>query len=191
MRSPAPKGSKGRGGAAKPTKAGKLISAATQKAAKAPKPRKPPAPPVSRNNSLPEFTVRITRDASYKQGPFNRKMRVLQKLSDDGKLFKQANPVARNKDLTKGFKDRIRNRILAKYWGDGATDQDKKIGRRLVDKLDTLDPDHEWELQLGGSDTVKDLKLLDSHTNRSIGKEIWQQIRSLPDGTPIRIEVVN
>lgn len=191
MPSPAPKGGKTRGGAAKPARVGKLVTAAVQKATKPPKPRKPPAPPVSRNNNLPEFTVKIKRDASYKRGPFDRKMRALKKLSDEGKLFKQANPVKRNSDLTKGYKNRVRQKIFDKYWQPDSPESDKKFARKLVERLDKLDPDHVWELQLGGDDTASNLRLLDSHTNQHVGRKIWEQIRSLPDGTPIRIEVVD
>lgn len=48
-----------------------------------------------------------------------------------------------------------------------------------------------WELQLGGPDTVDNLKLLHGRTNTDIGSQIWGQIQNLPDGTPIRIEVVD
>lgn len=80
----------------------------------------------------------------------------------------------------------MREAIWKKYWP-----HDKETSRKLTDKLDTLDPDHVWELQLGGADDASNLRLLDADTNRDIGNQIWQQIRTLPDGTPIRIEVVD
>ncbi|ANY67522.1 hypothetical protein BBD42_14345 [Paenibacillus sp. BIHB 4019] len=50
-------------------------------------------------------------------------------------------------------------------------------------------PDHVWELQLGGPDTVKNLKFLDTFTNWHIGvKQIRPQIRDLPTGTKIKIK---
>jgi hypothetical protein len=53
-----------------------------------------------------------------------------------------------------------------------------------------MDPDHVWELQIGGPDTAANLRMLDRFTNQEIGmRQIWPQIRSLPDGTPIRITI--
>ncbi|MET7950837.1 endonuclease [Micromonospora sp. NPDC005324] len=176
MPSRAPKSSKRRGDAGKP-KGGKIVRAAVQKAA---------AKPVVRNNDLPEVTIKVQRKSTYARAQFDRKMNALKKLSDEGKLFKQANPVARDRTITDGYKDRIRQKIFDKYWP-----HDKKMTERLVQRLRKQQPDHVWELQLGGPDDVSNLKLLEGTTNREVGGQIWQQIRNLPDGTPIRIEVVD
>jgi hypothetical protein len=51
-----------------------------------------------------------------------------------------------------------------------------------------MDPDHIWELQLGGPDVASNLRMLDRFTNQDIGlRQIWPQIRNLPDYTPIKI----
>ena len=47
------------------------------------------------------------------------------------------------------------------------------------------DVDHIKELQLGGSDTVDNMGSLDSSVNRSIGAQIQQQIKGVPEGTKI------
>lgn len=53
-----------------------------------------------------------------------------------------------------------------------------------------MQPDHVWELQLGGPDNVKNLKFLDSFTNWHIGvKQIRPQIKDLPTGTKIKINI--
>jgi hypothetical protein len=52
-----------------------------------------------------------------------------------------------------------------------------------------MNPDHVWELQLGGPDDPSNLHILDAFTNQAIGRQIWQQIRSLADYTPIRINI--
>lgn len=52
-------------------------------------------------------------------------------------------------------------------------------------------PDHVWELRLGGPDTRSNLKMLDTFTNWHIGtQQIWPQIRNLPVGTPIKIRIL-
>ncbi|WP_157528846.1 hypothetical protein [Nocardia sp. NRRL S-836] len=48
-----------------------------------------------------------------------------------------------------------------------------------------MNPDHVWELQLGGPDAASNLHILHAVTNQDIGR----QIRSLPDYTPIRINI--
>ena len=53
-----------------------------------------------------------------------------------------------------------------------------------------MQPDHIHELQLSGLDESSNLWLLDADVNTGIGRQIWQQIKNLPDGTIIdRIEI--
>ncbi|SIN40765.1 hypothetical protein [Micromonospora cremea] len=172
-------------------KVGKLVGKAVEAADKKPK-KRIPAPPVTRNNNLPEFVLKIKRKPSYKKGPFDRKVNALKKLSDEGKLFKQANPLDKDPELTKNYRKRVMDAIFAKYWPPGgkATEEGKAMANKLLARLAGLDADHVWDPQLGGPDTVDNLRLLDSHTNQDMGREIWNEIRKLPDGTPIRIEVI-
>ena len=44
------------------------------------------------------------------------------------------------------------------------------------------DVDHIHELQLGGKDSLANMKMIDTAVNRSIGAQISQQIRDLPEG---------
>ncbi|MGW5556953.1 endonuclease [Micromonospora sp. NPDC003944] len=176
-----------RGGAAKPAKTGNLVSAAMKKAG---------APPVRRDNSLPEVTIRVQRKSTYHRTDFDRKMAALKRLSDQGKLFKQANPVARDGSVTRGFKDRLIQRIHNKYIRDnkGSDTQrarDREAAERMMQRVRDQNPDHVWELQLGGPDEVSNLKLMHAVTNQDIGNQIRVQLMNLPDGTPIRIEVVD
>ncbi|MEE3920570.1 hypothetical protein V2I01_27060 [Micromonospora sp. BRA006-A] len=133
----------------------------------------------------PTKVVRVERRDFHATAQFRRKMAALKKLSDSGKLYKATNPVQRDKSITDGYKDRIRQKIWDKYWP-----HDKDLANRLSQRLSDYHPDHVWELQLGGPDTVDNLKLLHGRTNTDIGSQIWGQIQNLPDGTPIRIEVV-
>ena len=53
-----------------------------------------------------------------------------------------------------------------------------------------MQPDHIWELQLGGPDTAANLRFLDSNTNFDIGtRQIWPQIRNLQVGTRVRVRI--
>lgn len=51
--------------------------------------------------------------------------------------------------------------------------------------------DHIQDLQLSGLDEASNLWLLDADVNMGLGRQIWQQIKDLPDGTIInQIEIV-
>jgi hypothetical protein len=45
-----------------------------------------------------------------------------------------------------------------------------------------MNPDHRWELQLGGPNVSSNLKMMDWFTNRRIGNMIWNQIKDLKVG---------
>jgi len=47
------------------------------------------------------------------------------------------------------------------------------------------DIDHKVDLQLGGKDDITNMWPLDSSVNRSLGKQVNNKIKDLPDGTPI------
>ncbi|SCF08814.1 hypothetical protein GA0070607_5377 [Micromonospora coriariae] len=168
-----------RGAAAKPA-AGKIVRKAVQKL------DKPIVRVTGPDHSLPTKVIQVQRRDFHATSQFRRKMAALKKLSDEGKLYKATNPVERDKNLTDGYKERIRQKIWDKYWP-----HDKDLANRLSERLSSYHPDHVWELQLGGPDTVDNLKLLHGRTNTDIGSQIWGQIQTLPDGTPIRIEVVD
>jgi len=48
-----------------------------------------------------------------------------------------------------------------------------------------MDVDHLHDLQLSGLDDVSNLWLLDREVNRGLGRQIWKQIKGLPDGAII------
>lgn len=131
-----------------------------------------------------EVTVKYVEGMSRTE--FAKKAAALQKLSDEGKLFKAPNPVARNKQVTKNYKGDLIRRVYDQY---GSTNP--QFADKLKDRiLNRMDPDHIHELQLGGPDTAANLKMLDRFTNQHIGtQQIWQQIRSLDDYTPIKIKI--
>lgn len=52
-----------------------------------------------------------------------------------------------------------------------------------------MNPDHVWELQLGGPGITDNLRMLDANTNQAIGGQIRQQIMHLPDHSPISISI--
>lgn len=131
--------------------------------------------------------VRIWREDKMPKTEFERKAGALKRLGDDGKLSKAKNPVQRDPNVTKQYRQSMIDRIYAQYH-----EQNPEFSDKLIDRVTRrMSPDHVHELQLNGPDTAGNLKFLDRYTNEQIGlRQIWPQIKNLPDGTPIRIEVV-
>ncbi len=60
---------------------------------------------------------------------------------------------------------------------------EKEHGKGSVGKGN--DTDHTKELQLGGADDVSNMSPLNSSVNRSVGAQIQQQIKNVPEGTKV------
>ncbi|KPI15694.1 RHS repeat-associated core domain containing protein-containing protein [Actinobacteria bacterium OK074] len=130
-----------------------------------------------------EITVQWLEGMPKQQ--FKMKANALQKLSDAGVLFKAPNPVARDASITNNYKRDLIRRVFDQY-GKSNRDFAEALRSRIVQRMN---PDHVWELQLGGPDAATNLHILDAFTNQRIGNQIWTQIRSLPDHTPLRIRI--
>ncbi|HYS40244.1 MAG TPA: hypothetical protein VEO01_31895 [Pseudonocardiaceae bacterium] len=133
-------------------------------------------------------TVNVWRDDRMPKTEFQGKVTALRRLSDDGKLYKATNPVDRDPNVTKDYRQNMIDRIYRQY-----NEQNPEFSNKLIDRVTRrMSPDHVHELQLGGPDTPENLKFLDRYTNEQIGmRQIWPQIKNLPDGTPIRIRVID
>ncbi|EPY12850.1 RHS repeat-associated core domain-containing protein [Paenibacillus alvei] len=114
---------------------------------------------------------------------FNRKVHYLQKLSDENLLRKV--PSVRDSEITKQYKKEVIQKIIKLYYG-----KDKEGARKLIDKVSKqMDPDHRWELQLDGLDHKRNLKLMDWFTNRRMGTNISNQLKNVPYGSRIKIQI--
>lgn len=117
---------------------------------------------------------------------FDRKASSLKALGDEGKLHRAESPVARDRAVTREFRQDMIRRIWNQY-GERNPDFANSLIHRVTKRMQ---PDHVWELQLGGPDVASNLRFLDSFTNWHVGtQQIWPQIRDLPVGTPIRIVI--
>ncbi|MFD7232458.1 RHS repeat-associated core domain-containing protein [Streptomyces sp. NPDC059881] len=117
---------------------------------------------------------------------FRLKAEALQRLSDSGVLFKAPNPVARDRQITGKYKQQLIKRVFDQY-GQNNREFAEQLRSRI---LSGMNPDHVWELQLGGPDHASNLHILEQFTNQHIGlHQIWPQIKDLPDFTPIRIKI--
>ena len=130
-------------------------------------------------------SLRIEYEAGWNRRDFNRKTRALQDLAERGKLRKAPNPVARDPSIPRNYKDALIRRAYDRY---GKSDPAKFQSLRA--RIRQMPPDHVHELQLSDLDEASNLSLLDADVNTGIGRQMWQQIRNLPDGTIIdRIDV--
>ena len=130
------------------------------------------------------ITLRFVTGMSRRE--FQRKAEALKKLGDAGKLV-TIEKVKRDPSVTKCYKSDLIKRIWRQY---GTRNRD--FANKLIERVKRrMQPDHVWELQLGGPDTRSNLKMLDTFTNWHIGtQQIWPQIRNLPTGTPIKIRIL-
>jgi len=140
--------------------------------------------PFERKGEFVEITLK------YKEGmpinEFNRKAKALQELGDNGLLLRAQSPVQRDSNLTKSYKSEMIKKIWNQY-----SKVNLEFANKLIDRVKyRMQPDHVWELQLGGPDAKSNLKLLDSFTNWDIGtQQIRPQIRDFPVGTLIKIKI--
>ncbi|MFK3981670.1 hypothetical protein ACI2K4_14980 [Micromonospora sp. NPDC050397] len=144
----------------------------------------------------------LRRRPDFDRRDFDRKARDLKRLGERGKLSKTKPNRTTVYDKTTGkMRSRtnvFRDRIIRKLTRTSKRYQDNKS---LVQRLyggkksvtgpgQGLDPDHVHELQLGGADTYRNLRLVDSWTNRELGREISQALKDVPIGTKVIVKVV-
>jgi hypothetical protein len=134
-------------------------------------------------------TIEVRHVPGMPKHEFRRKANALKKLGDEGKLFKARNPVRqRDRQRSIGHQQDLIRRIHEQYGR-----RNPELSRRLIGRITDgrMQLDHVNELQLGGADLRSNMRFLDSFTNWEIGtQQIRPQIRNLPDGTPIRIRVI-
>ena len=129
-----------------------------------------------------EITLEYTEGMDKRQ--FYKKANELKKLGENGLLYKAENPVQRDPSVTRNYRQDMIKRIWNQYG-----DVNPEFANTLINRVTTrMQPDHIWELQLGGPDISSNLRFLDSFTNWHVGTiQIRNQIRNLPVGTPIKI----
>ncbi|OLT04520.1 hypothetical protein BJF90_22040 [Pseudonocardia sp. CNS-004] len=150
----------------------------------------PPSPMTGAGGarSPPPATVKIWYEKSMPRREFRWKAERLLELSADGRLTKAHNPVARDRNVTRKYRHDLVERIEQVIRPHHPDLADRLVRRVTVQ----MSADHVHELQLGGPDDAENLRMLDRLTNEVIGaRQIQPQIHALPDGTPVRIEVVD
>jgi hypothetical protein len=138
---------------------------------------------VAADPSLASVVVVIRRDRRMPKTQFNRKVAALRRLGERDLLFKRPEP-PRDPDITRVYKSAVIKRYYDMFYKKNPI----KVKAR-IEMIRKMHPDHVWELQLGGPDLRSNLKMLDAHTNMSIGAQIKARLRNVAPGTRIKISV--
>lgn len=113
-----------------------------------------------------------------------RKAKQLFATGEKGLLERAANPVARDRGVTRRYRRALVRKIEAQYRAVNPGFADRLIAR--VER--EMQPDHIWELQLRGPDTSANLRMLHTFTNFHFGvRQLRPQLRAIEPGTTIRI----
>lgn len=131
-------------------------------------------------------TVTLEWKPGMPKQAFERKARALQRLGEEGKLFKFKGKTEdyRDKKITADYKGALEALIRRNNKDDPDFAEEAAVAARK------MQPDHVNELQTGGPDAWRNLRMLDRTTNYDIGtQQIRPQIRDLPDGNPINIDI--
>ncbi|WP_289896337.1 RHS repeat-associated core domain-containing protein [Paracoccus sp. TOH] len=131
--------------------------------------------------------VTVEYDPRMPRVEFQRKAQALQQLGEQGLLSRATSPVSRDPSVTRAYRQDMIRRIWNQYG-----ERNPAFANKLIERItQRMQPDHVHELQLNGPDAASNLRFLDSFTNWHIGtQQIWPQIRNLPPGTPIVIDIV-
>ncbi|MFG2530563.1 hypothetical protein [Streptomyces sp. NPDC048516] len=131
-------------------------------------------------------TVTLEWKPGMPKQAFERKARALQRLGEEGKLFKFKGKTEdyRDKEITKQYKGAL-EALIRRNHKDAPEFAEEAAGAARK-----MQPDHVNELQTGGPDAWRNLRMLDRTTNFDIGtQQIRPQIKNLPDGNPINIDI--
>jgi hypothetical protein len=157
------------------------------------------------NPTQPAVLV-LRRRPDFHKADFDRKAGDLVRLGREGKLVKTVSnrttvthrSTGKSRTRSNVYRDRIIRRLTRdkdKYQANKSLVQrlfrPKDPGRNpITGPGQGLDPDHIHDLQLGGSDTYGNLRLMDSWTNRVLGGDIATALRDVPAGTPVIVKVI-
>ncbi|MFI9506937.1 hypothetical protein [Nocardia sp. NPDC052566] len=170
----------------------------------------PSRDPVPTMNADGSYTIRLERKDHWSKKDFRRKVAVLKRASDDGRLSRKPDSVAARggnsqstlrtkfkKGIEDDFNAEIRN-IERRYQRKSITQTERDTLRaeaealrdRRLERFKTKEMDHLQELQLNGADDIGNLGPIENITNHGLGQQIRNQLANVPDGAKVVIEVL-
>lgn len=133
-------------------------------------------------DKAPDYVIALKRNPKHDKQQFAKKIRGLEELGARGKLCKiPGDQIDRGGAAQAAYRKKISDRI------DQITDPAHR--QKLKDRFDKMDADHINELQSSGMDVEFNMWLLDSGVNRSVGSQIMNSLKHLPDGATFQIAV--
>ncbi|MFE6923628.1 hypothetical protein ACFVAV_21565 [Nocardia sp. NPDC057663] len=163
-----------------------------------------------RLNSDGSYTIFLERKNNWSKADFRRKIAVLKRASDKGALSRKPdNQPTRHGNAQSSTRTTLENSINKDY-SDELREIDRRYARKVIDKddrdrmrneaaalharrqerLKSKEMDHLHELQLNGLDARGNIGPIEGITNHGVGQQIRNQLRAIPGGTTIRIEVL-
>nr|BFD90934.1 hypothetical protein KitaXyl93_22940 [Kitasatospora sp. Xyl93] len=134
--------------------------------------------------SKPPVTVPIQWKPAMDRSAFAWKAQSLAGASRRGETYRATSKVMRDTEITKQYKGALIH-LIHKNNKDNP-----ELAQKAADVAHKMQPDHVIDLQAGGRDHWENLRMLEKETNFDVGtKQLWQTIRPVPDGTPIKIKV--
>jgi hypothetical protein len=128
----------------------------------------------------PDYVIVLKRNTKHPAGDFRKKIKALQGLGKRGKL-KKTTQINRSGKAQADYRQKIQDKINL--------EPDPAKRKKMQDSFDTMDADHIHELQAGGLDIASNMWMLDSGVNRSVGAQIMNRIKDLPNGATFQIAV--
>ncbi|MCC3764182.1 hypothetical protein K3N28_14025 [Glycomyces sp. TRM65418] len=130
----------------------------------------------------PDYVIVVKRNPKHDPAHFRKKLKALQGLGKRGKLKKvPASQISRTGKAQADYRRKVQDQI------NKVSDPTRR--QRMQDEFDRMDADHIHELQAGGLDIASNMWMLDSGVNRSVGSQIMNRIKDLPDGSTFQIAV--
>ncbi|MGW4693991.1 hypothetical protein ACWEO1_16550 [Kitasatospora cineracea] len=136
------------------------------------------------NPALKPHTITLEWKHGMPRLEFLQKAMALQRLGKQGKLFN-----APKVDRADGMTQRYKSALVKVLHDNHKGSPDYKA---IMDRVEAMQADHVNELQLGGLDSWKNLRMLHGPTNWDVGtQQITNDLvkHKVPVGTPIKIKV--
>ncbi|WP_156926118.1 hypothetical protein [Glycomyces arizonensis] len=129
------------------------------------------------------WNINLRKHEDWDQADFDAKANHLKELGDNDQLTKKTGDGDERGSTVDQWRRDKEYEILH------TSETQAEVNQRLQE-LDRQQIDHAHELQLGGKDNQDNMWAIESVTNHGMGGQINSQLRQVPDGALVRINIV-
>ncbi|MQM28236.1 hypothetical protein [Glycomyces albidus] len=129
------------------------------------------------------WNINLRKHEDWDQADFDAKANYLKELGENDQLSKKTGDGDERGSTVDQWRRDKEYEILH------TSETQAEVNQRLQE-LDRQQIDHAHELQLGGRDTQDNMWGIESVTNHGMGGQINSQLRQVPDGARVRINIV-